>query len=93
MPQALFVTHVHLDHAGGAGLLMRELPLARLLVHPRGARHMIDPQTLFAGAAAVYGISEMARSSPPICAPMMVISFRPPGAAAKNEVVVSTPAT
>ena len=55
-------THVHLDHAGGAGLLMQHLPRARLLVHPRGARHMIDPSALWAGATAVYGAEEMARS-------------------------------
>jgi glyoxylase-like metal-dependent hydrolase (beta-lactamase superfamily II) len=55
-------THVHLDHAGGAGLLMQALPGARMLVHPRGARHMIDPGVLFAGARAVYGAEEMARS-------------------------------
>ncbi|HEX5353717.1 MAG TPA: MBL fold metallo-hydrolase [Rhodanobacteraceae bacterium] len=48
-------THVHLDHAGGAGALMRELPNARLVIHPRGARHMIDPSKLIAGATAVYG--------------------------------------
>ena len=48
-------THVHLDHAGGAGALMRELPNARLVMHPRGARHMIDPTQLIAGATAVYG--------------------------------------
>lgn len=55
-------THVHLDHAGGVGTLMRELPSARLLVHPRGARHMIDPQALYQGALAVYGQEEMDRS-------------------------------
>ncbi len=55
-------THVHLDHAGGAGLLMRELPSAKMLVHPRGARHMIDPSALWAGATAVYGPEEMVRS-------------------------------
>ncbi len=55
-------THVHLDHAGGAGLLMRELPGASMLVHPRGARHMIDPTALVEGALAVYGAAEMARS-------------------------------
>jgi glyoxylase-like metal-dependent hydrolase (beta-lactamase superfamily II) len=54
-------THVHLDHAGGAGLLMSELPRATLLVHPRGARHMIDPGALWSGASAVYGPEEMAR--------------------------------
>ncbi|HEX7369969.1 MAG TPA: MBL fold metallo-hydrolase [Rhodanobacteraceae bacterium] len=48
-------THVHLDHAGGAGMLMRELPNARLVIHPRGARHMIDPSQLIAGATVVYG--------------------------------------
>ena len=55
-------THVHLDHAGGAGLLMRELPSATLVVHPRGARHMIDPAVLYQGALAVYGQAEMDRS-------------------------------
>jgi len=55
-------THVHLDHAGGVGALMRELPAARALVHPRGARHLIDPTALWQGALAVYGPEEMARS-------------------------------
>ncbi|QWP78473.1 MBL fold metallo-hydrolase [Lysobacter sp. K5869] len=58
----LILTHVHLDHAGGAGALMRRLPNARLAVHPRGAPHMIDPSRLVAGATAVYGEEEMARS-------------------------------
>jgi glyoxylase-like metal-dependent hydrolase (beta-lactamase superfamily II) len=51
----LFLTHVHLDHAGGAGLLMRSLPRAVALLHPRGAPHMIDPARLIAGSRAVYG--------------------------------------
>lgn len=55
-------THVHLDHAGGAGLLMKSLPRATMLVHPRGARHMIDPLALYMGAQAVYGEEEMQRS-------------------------------
>lgn len=55
-------THVHLDHAGGAGSLMRELPCATMVVHPRGARHMIDPAALYQGALAVYGAEEMART-------------------------------
>lgn len=58
----LVVTHVHLDHAGGAGALMAQLPNARLVVHPRGAPHMIDPAKLIAGATAVYGEEEMVRS-------------------------------
>jgi len=48
-------THVHLDHAGGAGLLMMQCQNAALVVHPRGARHLIDPSMLVAGAKAVYG--------------------------------------
>jgi glyoxylase-like metal-dependent hydrolase (beta-lactamase superfamily II) len=48
-------THVHLDHAGGAGELMNRCVNAQLIVHPRGARHMIDPSKLIAGAIAVYG--------------------------------------
>jgi glyoxylase-like metal-dependent hydrolase (beta-lactamase superfamily II) len=55
-------THVHLDHAGGVGALMRELPAATLRVHPRGLRHMVDPSQLYAGALAVYGQAEMDRS-------------------------------
>jgi glyoxylase-like metal-dependent hydrolase (beta-lactamase superfamily II) len=51
----VMVTHVHLDHAGGAGALLQHLPEARLVVHPRGAAHMIDPGKLIAGATAVYG--------------------------------------
>ena len=55
-------THVHLDHAGGVGLLMEALPRARALVHPRGLRHMVDPKALWLGALAVYGDEEMQRS-------------------------------
>ena len=55
-------THVHLDHAGGVGLLMQSLPNARVAVHPRGERHLADPSALYAGATAVYGEAEMARS-------------------------------
>ncbi|MCB1995455.1 MAG: MBL fold metallo-hydrolase [Burkholderiaceae bacterium] len=55
-------THVHLDHAGGVGALVRELPSATVWVHPRGARHLIDPSRLYAGALAVYGQDEMDRS-------------------------------
>jgi glyoxylase-like metal-dependent hydrolase (beta-lactamase superfamily II) len=51
----LLLTHVHLDHAGGAGRLMSELPNATAVLHPRGAPHMIDPAKLIAGSRAVYG--------------------------------------
>lgn len=62
-PEALryvILTHVHLDHASGAGTMMRAFPNAELVVHPRGARHMIDPSKLVAGATAVYGEQAMA---------------------------------
>jgi len=58
----VIVTHVHLDHAGGAGALMQALPNARLLAHPRGARHMIEPLALLNGARAVYGAQEVTRA-------------------------------
>lgn len=51
----VIVTHVHLDHAGGAGALLARLPRAKLVAHPRGARHLVDPSRLVAGASAVYG--------------------------------------
>lgn len=51
----LFLTHVHLDHAGGAGQMMRALPNARAVLHPRGAPHLVDPAKLIAGTIAVYG--------------------------------------
>jgi len=51
----VILTHIHLDHAGGAGALMREFPNAKLVVHPRGSRHMAEPSRLVAGVTAVYG--------------------------------------
>ena len=50
-------THIHLDHAGGSSAMMQLFEQARLIVHPRGARHMIDPQRLIEGTIAVYGES------------------------------------
>jgi glyoxylase-like metal-dependent hydrolase (beta-lactamase superfamily II) len=57
----LLLTHVHLDHAGGAGALLRELPNARAYLHPRGAPHLINPQKLIAGSKLVYGEERFAR--------------------------------
>ena len=54
----LLLTHVHLDHAGGAGALLQALPAARATVHPRGARHLIDPSKLWQATIAVYGKAE-----------------------------------
>ena len=57
----VILTHVHLDHAGGAGQLMALLPNARLTVHPRGARHVVDPSRLLAATVAIYGAQETRR--------------------------------
>ena len=54
----IVLTHVHLDHAGGAGLLMKMCPNARLAVHPRGVRHMVNPEKLWASVISVYGKQE-----------------------------------
>jgi glyoxylase-like metal-dependent hydrolase (beta-lactamase superfamily II) len=51
----LLLTHVHLDHAGGAGALMQALPNAKAVLHPRGAPHLIEPGKLIAGTRVVYG--------------------------------------
>lgn len=58
----IIITHVHLDHAGGVGRLMEALGHAQLLVHEKGARHMIDPSKLQQGATAVYGEEEFQRT-------------------------------
>jgi len=75
------LTHVHLDHAGGAGHLMRSLPNARLAVHPRGVAHMADPGRLWAGTVAVYG-REAAESmyGEPLAVPPQRIEAMPDGA-------------
>jgi glyoxylase-like metal-dependent hydrolase (beta-lactamase superfamily II) len=57
----IFLTHIHLDHAGGASEFMQCLPNAKLVVHPRGARHMADPSKLIEGAKAIYGAMEFNR--------------------------------
>ncbi|MBE0585769.1 MAG: MBL fold metallo-hydrolase [Desulfofustis sp.] len=51
----IVLTHIHLDHAGGAGELMRRCPRATLLVHPKGAGHMIDPEKLITASIDIYG--------------------------------------
>jgi len=51
----VILTHIHLDHAGGAGELMKHLPKAELILHPRARKHMIDPEKLIKSVKAVYG--------------------------------------
>ena len=54
-PVALLLTHVHLDHAGGAGSLVQHWPDLRVYVHERGARHLIDPERLYNSARQLFG--------------------------------------
>lgn len=73
----VFLTHIHLDHAGGAGVLMQTFPDARLVVHPRGAAHMADPTRLFAAVRAVYGAEEADRlygEPTPVPADRMIVA-------------------
>ena len=57
----VFLTHIHLDHAGGAGALLEALPNARAVVHPRGVAHLVDPARLVASTRQVYGDEVYAR--------------------------------
>ena len=57
----IVVTHIHLDHAGGAGILVKEIPYAKVLVHPKGAKHLIDPSKLMAGNIQVMGQEVLVR--------------------------------
>ena len=51
----VLVTHIHIDHAGGAGTLLAHLPNASLLVHERGARHLVSPEKLWISSLQVLG--------------------------------------
>ena len=54
-PRALLLTHIHFDHAGGAGELVARWPDLEVVVHERGARHLADPERLEASARRVFG--------------------------------------
>jgi glyoxylase-like metal-dependent hydrolase (beta-lactamase superfamily II) len=58
--QAIFLTHIHLDHAGATGSLVQENPHLQVYVHARGADHMADPSNLLASAQRLYG-NDMSR--------------------------------
>lgn len=58
-PQAILLTHIHFDHASATGTLMRRFPDLELYVHERGARHMVNPERLWASAARLYGEDNM----------------------------------
>jgi glyoxylase-like metal-dependent hydrolase (beta-lactamase superfamily II) len=54
-PRALLLTHIHLDHAGASGVLVRRNPELKVYVHERGAPHLIDPEKLVKSAGQLYG--------------------------------------
>ena len=58
----LIVTHIHLDHAGGAGVLIKDMPKARVVVHHKGARHLINPSKLISSVLAAQGEEAMVRT-------------------------------
>ncbi len=60
-PRAVLLTHIHFDHAGGTGALVRRWPDLPVFVHERGARHMADPERLVASATRLYGEEGMKR--------------------------------
>jgi glyoxylase-like metal-dependent hydrolase (beta-lactamase superfamily II) len=60
-PRALVLTHIHLDHAGATGTLVRRFPHLRVHVHERGAPHLVDPSKLLASAGRLYGEENMQR--------------------------------
>jgi glyoxylase-like metal-dependent hydrolase (beta-lactamase superfamily II) len=53
--EAILLTHIHLDHAGGTGSLLRENPKLRVFVHSKGAAHLVDPSKLLASAGRLWG--------------------------------------
>ncbi|MGD6807907.1 MAG: MBL fold metallo-hydrolase [Candidatus Bathyarchaeia archaeon] len=61
------VTHIHLDHGGGAGTLLKSLPNAKVIVHPRGAPHLVDPERLWPSSQSVLGyVSEVFGKPEPV---------------------------
>ena len=65
--QYVAVTHIHLDHGGGAGTLLKPLPNAKVIVHPRGAPHLVDPERLWPSSQSVLGyVSEIFGKPEPV---------------------------
>jgi glyoxylase-like metal-dependent hydrolase (beta-lactamase superfamily II) len=61
------VTHIHLDHGGGAGTLLKSLPNAKVIVHPRGMPHLVDPERLWPSSQKVLGfVSEIFGKPEPV---------------------------
>jgi glyoxylase-like metal-dependent hydrolase (beta-lactamase superfamily II) len=61
------VSHIHIDHAGGAGTLLKQLPNAKVIVHPKGVTHLIDPEKLWLSSKQTLGdVAEMFGKPEPV---------------------------
>ena len=76
-PKALLLTHIHFDHAGAAGSLVRRWPDLDVYVHERGAPHMARPERLVASAARLYGGEEGLRETWGEVVPVPVVEAAP----------------
>ena len=69
------VTHVHIDHSGGAGTLLKSLPNAKVIVHSKGAQHLSDPAKLWAASKMVLGdVAEMFGEPEPVREDRMLVA-------------------
>ena len=85
----IVVTHIHLDHAGGVGDLVRTFPNATVVVHPAGARHLVDPERLLASSAGSIPASAIPAAIAPaaLAGPVSISAGRSP--ASRNPAVIS----
>src|SRR5512135_224537 len=70
------LSHVHIDHSGGVGTLLRKLPNAKVIVHSKGAPHLIDPTRLWAASQETLGI--------------IAEAFGKPDPVSKDKIIVAT---
>src|SRR3954467_6185914 len=59
--ESILITHIHLDHSGATGLLVRDNPRIKVYVHERGAPHLVDPSKLVNSANQLWGVEGVAR--------------------------------
>jgi glyoxylase-like metal-dependent hydrolase (beta-lactamase superfamily II) len=86
----ILLTHIHIDHAGGTGMLLSKFPGAKVLCHPKGIPHMIDPEKLWQGSLSVLGqIAETYQAIIPV--PDSKIFYKPQIKGLLNIEVLETP--
>jgi glyoxylase-like metal-dependent hydrolase (beta-lactamase superfamily II) len=83
----LALTHVHIDHGGGAGTLLKNLPNAKVIVHSKGAPHLADPRKLWAASKEVLGnVAELFGESEPVLEERIIVASEGMTFDAGNEV-------